>query len=146
MTRTRTIFLVAAGLLVGFGIGFLWQYARAERLEYELTRAERFATFYRIGMTLGAAALEAHAGSHEAARVLASDFFTDLQDEIAKTPPDVAGEMRAILRERDEVITSLSRGEPASAERLSTLHVRYRMAWQGLEPNHEAHDGTPGRG
>ena len=41
MTRTRTIFLVAAGLLVGFGIGFLWQYARAERLEYELTRAEK---------------------------------------------------------------------------------------------------------
>lgn len=61
------------------------------------------------------------------------DFFTNLKAEIDRGRDSVFTEMqrtnlRALFDSRDDAITLLARSDPASADRLVVLYVKYRQA------------------
>lgn len=61
------------------------------------------------------------------------DFFTNLQAEIDRGRDSVFTEtqrtnLRALFDSRDDAITLLARSDPASADRLLVLYVKYRQA------------------
>ena len=128
MTSVQRGLALAGAVVLAFLIGFGWQAMRAGRIGDELERAERELAFTTLEATLGAAAIEADRGSHEASRQLASDFFTGLQEEIDRAPADAREPLRALLAERDATITMLSRGDPESRHQLGRMFLRYRLA------------------
>jgi hypothetical protein len=80
---------------------------------------------------LASAAIDARRGDYEPARQSASDFFTSLRAEIDKgndsfLPQTQRMALQPALAPRDEIITLISRSDPASADRLSDLYVSYR--------------------
>jgi hypothetical protein len=89
--------------------------------------------------SLSAAAVYARRGEYETARQNASVFFTDMQAEMDNaeskvlTPRDRI-QLPQLLANRDDIITLLSRADPASAERLSNLYVEYRAATGSAQP------------
>lgn len=131
MTHLQQGLLFAAGVVLAFGIGFGWQYLRAENLEEAFASTEAELALRSLEGTLGAAAIEAQRGSFEAARTLTSEFFTGLQQNVDAAPLPAQEELRGILDERDAIITALSRAEPAAGEALVRLFVRYRVAIGG---------------
>ena len=89
--------------------------------------------------SLSAAAVYARRGEYETARQNASKFFTDMQAEIDNADSKVfstqeRSQVPPLLANRDEIITLLSRADPASAERLSNLYIEYRLATGGQQP------------
>jgi hypothetical protein len=82
---------------------------------------------------LGSAAIDARRGEYDAARQEASAFFTqatfeiDQRDKSSLTQPQ-RDALAPLLGARDELITLLARGQPASADQLSTLYVAVRKA------------------
>jgi len=129
--RVRRIILCAAGLLIAFLIGLvpMWVTARTRAHERDIAIAAlRISTLQN---TLGNAALDARRGEYEMARQGASDFFTNLQAEIDRgsvfSETQKSG-LRTLFDSRDETITLLARSDPASADRLSALYLKYRQA------------------
>lgn len=133
MTRARRGLLIAAGIVVAFGIGFGWQYMRAERLETELAETRQELVFTHLEATLAAAAVEAQQGGYEPARRLTSDFFSGLQARAGEAPPEQGQELETILGRRDQLITLLSRGDPAGRDLLVRTFRQYRIAVGGPE-------------
>ena len=81
--------------------------------------------------TLASAAIDARRGDYEPARQSASNFFTSLRAEIDKGNDSFLSrtqiaELQPVLAPRDEIITLVSRSDPASADRLSDLYVSCR--------------------
>jgi hypothetical protein len=128
MRDVRVPLLIAAGVLVGFLVGFAWQYTSASGYRTELDRTTHELTFKRIEATLGAATIEAQRGGYEIARQLASQFFSSLQDNVGRAPPGAAPAFNEILGRRDVMITALSRNDPQSGPLLAQLFFRYRSA------------------
>jgi hypothetical protein len=131
--RVRRIILCAAGLVIAFLIGLIpmWVTARTRAHERDIAiSALRVSTLQN---TLGNAALDSRRGEYEIARQGASDFFTNLQAEIDRGGESVFSEaqksgLRTLFESRDEAITLLARSDPASADRLSALYLKYRQA------------------
>ena len=131
--RVRQVLLYAAVLLFVFLLGFLpmWLMSRARARERDSAMATlRISTLQN---TLGNAAIDARRGEYEVARQAASDFFTNLQTEIDRGRDSVFTEtqrtnLRALFDSRDDAITLLARSDPASADRLLVLYVKYRQA------------------
>ncbi len=128
MTKAKAAALIAVGVVLAFLIGFGWQYTRATRFSAELDRADQALAFQRLEATLGAATIEAQGAAYEPARKLASDFFTGLQHDIGQAPANATAGLRAILGQRDAVITSLSRSDPQAGNVLADLFEQYRAA------------------
>ena len=131
VTRTPRLpqWMVATIAVLGaFAVGMGLQYVRAERMSGRFAEADRGLTLARLQGPLAEAALEAHAGRHEAARGLASEFFTRLQRAAPGLPEDVRGSLGPILVRRDSTITLVSRGDSASATWLRDLFTQYRAA------------------
>ena len=131
--RVRQVLICAAVLLFVFLIGLvpMWITSRARAHERDAALATlRISTLQN---TLGNAAIDARRGEYEGARQAASDFFTNLQAEIDRGRDSVFTEMqrtnlRALFDSRDDAITLLARSDPASADRLLILYVKYRQA------------------
>lgn len=131
--RVRQVLLYAAVLLFVFLIGLvpMWIMSRARARERDAALANlRISTLQN---TLGNAAIDARRGEYEVARQAASDFFTNLQAEIDRGRDSVFTEtqrtnLRALFDSRDDAITLLARSDPASADRLLVLYVKYRQA------------------
>lgn len=71
-----------------------------------------------IQAALASATIDARSGNYEPARQAASNFFTDLRTEIDKGSESVFDQsqrenLTTLLTPRDEVVTLLSRGDPA---------------------------------
>lgn len=129
MTERQRWALITAGVAVlAFAIGAGWQYTRAAGFGGQLTDVRRDLTYQRLQSTLGAATIEAQRGNHELARQLVSTFFSGLQDVIGTAPRAAQQSFREILAERDNVITALSRGDPASGSLLAQQFITYRLA------------------
>jgi hypothetical protein len=118
--------------LVAFLIGLvpMWlSYRTSTRARDEAQQALRLA---RLENSLAAAAIRARRGEYEPARQAASTFFTDLRNELDRTPSVFSDTYRqsleALLAPRDQVITWLARSDPAAAEHLSNAYVEYRKA------------------
>ena len=131
--RVRQVLLYAAVLLFVFLIGLvpMWITSRVRARERDAALAIlRISTLQN---TLGNAAIDARRGEYEVARQAASDFFTNLQAEIDRGRDSVFTEtqrtnLRALFDSRDDAITLLARSDPASADRLVVLYVKYRQA------------------
>lgn len=125
-------FIIYAGvLLLAFLLGFVPMWLRARTANSNLAEAERQLTLVRTQGSLASAIIDARRGEYEPARQSASQFYTSLRAEIDKgdasafTQTQRAG-AQPLLDGRDELITLLARGDPASADRLSDLYVAYR--------------------
>lgn len=126
-----------AGYAVVFVIGLLlglvpmWLTARQRARELNTTRAELRQSQMRGA--LSGAALDARRGDYEPARQSMSDFFTAVNQEIARGDDSAFDQaqreaVRPLLTQRDEIITLLARSDPAAADRLSNFDVSYRQA------------------
>lgn len=123
------IFLLVVGL--AFLVGFGWQYLRARRLADSLKLTADQLSLQRLENTMAAATIEAQRGSYETARRLASDFYTGLQAHVNRMVSADSAQLHAILSQRDETITLLSRGDSQSGESLARQFVLFRRAVGG---------------
>ncbi len=123
--------LVAVGLLLAFLLGLLPMWWSKMSVDAELEKARRDLIRQKIQNSLSAAAVYARRGEYETARQSASTFFTDTQAELDNAAstiftPTERSQMPDLMSRRDDIITLVSRADPASAERLSDVYVNYR--------------------
>jgi hypothetical protein len=120
-----------AGLLIGLiptGVGLLQTQRERDALQQQLRVAN-------LEMNLSSAAVMARHGDYAAARDAASRFFSDARLAVDSNGDDEAltaaqlSNLQAVLADRDAVITLLARGDPAGAERLTTMYVAHRAAF-----------------
>jgi len=123
-------------IAVAFLLGFVPMWIQSARLGNEITQKDRQIRRSEIRGNLASAAIGSRRGDYEPARQSASTFYTEVSAELDKGDSGVFNanertQINGLLVGRDEVITLLSRGDPASAERLSDLYVGYVAATQG---------------
>jgi hypothetical protein len=128
--RRLGVYAIVAFVAFLIGLVPMWlSYRTTTRARDDAQQALRLA---RIENSLAAAAIRARRGEYEPARQAASTFFTDLRDELDRTPSVFSDTHRqgleALLAPRDQVITWLARSDPAAAEHLSNAYVEYRKA------------------
>ena len=127
----RRVTLYAVLLLVAFLFGFIPMGWKSRECSGSLSEAERQLSLARLQNALASAAIDARLGEYEPARQAASDFFTYVRAETdsgeasALSPVQREGVLPLLTR-RDEIITLLARGDPASTDQLSDLYVAYR--------------------
>ncbi len=114
-------------LLAAFALGALWQYAGARRGGAALGETQSALAEARLEATLAGAVIEAQGGNYERGRLLASEFFTGLQRHLAAMRPEATA-LRPLYAQRDNVITVLSRSDPASAGLLSRALADFQAA------------------
>jgi hypothetical protein len=129
----RRFIIYGAVLLVVFLLGLVPMWLKARQSAGSLAAAEHQLFLVRVQHDLASAAIDARRGEYEPARQAASQFFTSVRAEIDKgDASDLTAAQRQgvtpLLAERDELITLLARSDPAAADRLSELYVRYRAA------------------
>jgi hypothetical protein len=129
----RRFIIYGAVLLVVFLLGFVPMWLKARQCAGSLAEADRRLFLVRVEHDLATAAIDARRGEYEPARQAASQFFTSVRAEIDEgDASDLTQAQRQgvtpLLASRDELITLLARGDPASADRLSELYVKYRAA------------------
>ncbi len=129
--------LIGIGLLLlAFLLGFVPMWISNRQLSADLANRDRELRRSRIQNTLTAATIYARRGEYETARQNASSFFTEVRAEIDKGNEGILNEqerigLNGVMAERDEVITLLSRNDPAAAERLSNAYVEYAAVVPG---------------
>ena len=127
----RRVLIYAVLVLVVFLFGFVPAWLQSRECSSSLSEAERQLGLARIENALASATIDARRGDYEPARQAASIFFTSLRAETdrgadsALSPAQREG-VQPVFAGRDETITLLARGDPASADRLSDLYVAYR--------------------
>ena len=127
-------FLIYGGvLLVVFLLGLVPMWLKARQSAASLAAAEHQLSLVRVQHDLASAAIDARRGEYEPARQAASQFFTSVRAEIdegdaSDLTPAQRQRVTPLLAERDELITLLARSDPAAADRLSELYVKYRAA------------------
>ena len=128
---SRRWLIWAGAIVLAFLLGLLpmWWSKRNVSAELDRTRAE-LQQQQQLN-SLAASAVYARRGEYETARQYASQFFTDVQAELDYGDSKILDaqertQMPVLMANRDEVITLLSRADPASAERLSNLYVEFR--------------------
>lgn len=123
--------IYGAVLIVVFLLGFVPMWLKSRECSRNLSEAEHQLNLARLQNSLASADIDARRGDYESARQAASDFFTSLRavtdkvDDSALSLIQREG-IQSLLTQRDEIITLLARGDPASADRLSDLYVSYR--------------------
>jgi hypothetical protein len=117
------------GLLIGvvpLGVRLFQAQRDRDALHQQLQVAQ-------LEMHLASAALMARHGDYTAARDSASEFFTAARqasdDPDATLSPAQRSHLQAVLAERDALISLLSRGDPAAAERSTAMYVAHRAAF-----------------
>lgn len=126
LSKGRKIGVAVAALLAVFLLGFAPQWLRARSMEQELTTARSEMRMLDLGGRLAAALAESHRGNYERARQLMAGFFSNLETQIPNYgDADEREELEALMRQRDEIITLLSRAEPESTSRLNLMYTRY---------------------
>jgi hypothetical protein len=135
--RVRRIAIYAVVLLVVFLLGLVPALLTVRERGRELEATRRTLRVSGLQNSLANAAVDARRGEYEPARRAASEFFTELRTEIDLGSESVFNQtrqnnLRPLLVNRDDTITLLSRGDPASAERLADLYISYRQAIDSL--------------
>jgi hypothetical protein len=127
----RRVSIYAGLLLVVFLLGFVPIWLKSREYSSRLFEVEHRLGIALIENTLASAVIDARRGDYESARQAASLFFNSLRAETDKGNESALSQaqregLRPLFIPRDEIITQLARGEPASADRLSELYVSYR--------------------
>jgi hypothetical protein len=126
----RRITISAVLLLAVFLVGFIPMWFQSRDYSSRLTAAERQLSLAGIQNSLATAVIDGRRGDYEPARLSASNFFSSLRAETDRgvdstfSPAQIAG-VQPFYTVRDEIITLLARGDPASADRLSEMYVSY---------------------
>ena len=129
MERKQLIGLGVLAALVVFLLGFLPQWSRAKSRGEELERTRTELRLARLEGRLGAALTESLRSNYEKSRQLMADFFTELQTSMGEVENARQHDaLHAILGQRDEIITLLSRAQPESTQRLMLLYTTYHAA------------------
>ena len=133
---TRRVIIYAGVLLIVFLLGFVPMWLKARSATNSLVAAERQLTLLRMENNLASAVIHARRGDYEPARQSASQFYTSLSAELDKGDASnfAKGQregVQPLLAGRDEIITLLARGDPASADRLTELFAAYRKIMNG---------------
>jgi hypothetical protein len=139
----RRLGIYAAALLAAFLVGFvpMWWSARSRATERDEARREL--RLSQIKNDLSSAVIYSRRGEYEQARQTTSSFFTALRsqcetaDETADLTSSQCATTKPLLDQRDDLITLLARGDPASADRLSALYVSYEKAMASSSPVNE---------
>lgn len=130
------IAIYAAVLLVVFMLGFVPMWLTARERANNLAETQRQLKVAQIQNLLASAVIDARRAEYEPARQSASDFFTNLRAEIERESNSVLTQaqrenINPLFAQRDEIITLLSRNDPASADQLSNFYVSYLKAIGG---------------
>ena len=129
MDRPKLIGLAVLAALVLFLLGFLPQWSRARGLSRELGETRQELRIARLESRLGAALTESLRSNYQRSRQLTAEFFSGLQGAVGQVEdPARRRELQAILAQRDEMITLLSRAQPESTQRLMLLYTTYHAA------------------
>ena len=117
-------------LLLAFLLGFVPMWISNRQLSADLATREKELHRSRVQNALTAATIYARRGEYETARQNTSTFFTDVRSEMDEGDAGILNEqerigLNRVMAERDEIITLLSRNDPAAAERLSNAFVEY---------------------
>lgn len=117
-------------LLLAFILGFVPMWLSNRQLSADLAAREKELHRSRVQNSLTAATIYARRGEYETARQNTSSFFTEVRSEMDKGDAGILSEQERIgltrvMAERDEIITLLSRNDPAAGERLSNMFVEY---------------------
>jgi hypothetical protein len=126
----KKIGIVGAIALVAFLLGFVPMWMSARNYESERDAVQKTLRPSVLQNTLATAAIDARRGEFEQARQQASDFFTDLRNEVDREQTGAFNDeqikaAQPILAERDDTITQLARGDAASADRLTDLYFAF---------------------
>ena len=128
----RRLALWGTLLFLGFILGFVPVWLSAREGARQRVAAQANLRVSQLQNRLATAAMYSRSGDYEAARLAASDFFTDLRAEMNRQESGFTTKqleaVRPILSERDEVITLLARSDGAAAERLTNLYLSYVVA------------------
>ncbi len=135
--RRWIVFIVA--LIVAFLLGSVPMWLSKRNVEQNFSNTKRELQRQHLQNSVASAAVYARRGEYETARQNVSVFFTDLQTEMNNSGSQTLSaqersQIPGLLSARDEIITLLSRADPASAERLSNLYVDFRAATGGSQP------------
>lgn len=115
--------VVYAVFAVGFFLlGLIPMGLRARQYAEERKTAQQEVRLKQMESQLAAAVINADRGEYEPARQTASDFFTSLRSQIDRGPDSDLStlqrdRLKALLPQRDDVITLLARSDPASVTR-----------------------------
>ncbi len=129
--RNSRLPIYAGVLLLLFLLGFVPTCFVARRRGLERDTAQAALRISNLQNALGNAIVDARAGNFERARQGTSDFFSTLATEIETSSifsDAQETQLRPLLQERDDTITSLARSDPYSADRLTKLYNQYREA------------------
>lgn len=104
---------------------------KSSRLAGEEHRAQLEIQRIQIQLTLAYAALDARRGEYEDARRSAANFFSLVTAQLnhgfgSALPSNARSDLQPLLDQRDDLITLLARGDPASAERLANASASVR--------------------
>jgi hypothetical protein len=131
-SRLKRFAIYGLVLLIVFLAGFvpMWTSARSRMHERDAARASLRTS--RLQNLIANAAIDARRGEYEPARQAASEFLTSLQSELDPGADSVFNDsqkagLRPLFDGRDEIITLLARSDPAAADRLADLYVRFRQ-------------------
>jgi hypothetical protein len=117
-------------LLLAFLLGLVPMWISNRQLSADLTTRGKELHRSRVQNSLTAATIYARRGEYETARQNTSSFFTEIRAEMDKGDAGILSEqerigLNRVMAERDEIITLLSRNDPAAADRLSNAFVEY---------------------
>lgn len=135
--KLKWIAIFAGIVVAAFLIGLVPMWLKARTSANERNSAQRELRLCKLELTLASATLYARRGEHEVARKATSDFFTTLHNQVQTTggDSDLTSQQREslkpLLNDRDNIITLLARGDPASADRLSDLYAAYQKTMGG---------------
>ena len=129
---------IYAAILLGvflLGLVPMWMTARTRGRERDAAQAAL--RLSQLQNTLANAAVDARRGEYEPARQAASEFFPSLRAEMERGRDPAFNQaqqesLRGMYVSRDDAITLLARNDPASAERLTDLHLAFRQAFGNL--------------
>lgn len=122
----RWILVAGIAIVLVFVAAMVTQVMRTRGVRADLAAVRAENAQLRTETQIGAATAEALQGRYEPARVLASRFFTALQERMLALPAEERGPLQALLDRRDATITLLSRGDPAAGPALVRLVTDYR--------------------
>lgn len=129
--RIKRIAIFAGIVVVAFLLGLVPMGLRAWNRANERDAAQHQLRLCSLQLTLASAAINARRAEYENARQNTSEFFTTLHNQLEDnarsdlTQPQRDG-LKPLMNDRDNLITLLARGDPASADRLSDLYAAYQ--------------------
>ncbi|MQA88998.1 MAG: hypothetical protein GEU90_02005 [Gemmatimonas sp.] len=129
-SRATRIGLLVAALTISFLLGFVPQWRRAQSLEDRIEEMASDLAILDVEARLGAALAESQRANYERARQLMVGVFSELQSRRGQVAnPARRAEIDALLGQRDEIITLLSRAAPESVSRLNLMYTAFFAAF-----------------